>query len=67
MVFHGGEEYEIVFTTNKKNRPKIIQNASLLNTPVIEVGYVVKGNGVFIEKNEKFKLLKNLGWSHFKN
>ncbi|MDH3276517.1 MAG: thiamine-phosphate kinase [Nitrosopumilus sp.] len=67
FVFHGGEEYEIVFTVAKKNKSKIIRNAILSNTPVIEVGQVLKGTGVFIEKNKKLKPLKDLGWRHFKN
>ena len=67
FVFHGGEEYEIVFTVAKKNKSKIIRNAILSSTPIIEVGHVLKGTGVFIEKNKKFKPLKDLGWRHFKN
>lgn len=66
LVFHGGEEYEIVFTVSKKNKSKIFRNAILTNTPIIEVGYVVKGKGVFIEKNKKTTCLKDLGWHHFK-
>jgi thiamine-monophosphate kinase len=66
LVFHGGEEYEIVFTVSKKNKSKIIRNASITNTPIIEVGHVVKGSGVFFERNKKFTPLKDLGWHHFK-
>jgi thiamine-monophosphate kinase len=67
LVFHGGEEYEIVFTVSKKNKSKTIRNAILTKTPIIEIGYLVKGRGVFIEKNKKFVPLKDLGWHHFKN
>jgi thiamine-monophosphate kinase len=66
LVFHGGEEYEFVFTASKKNKSLIKKNASLLKTPVIEIGYVTKGKGVFLEKQEKFVPLKDLGWHHFK-
>lgn len=66
LVFHGGEEYEFVFTTSKKHRILIKKNASMLKTPIIEIGYVTKGNGVFLENQEKFVPLKDLGWHHFR-
>lgn len=66
LVFHGGEEYEFVFTISKKHRTLIKKNASMLKTPIIEIGYVTKGNGVFLENQEKFVPLKDLGWHHFR-
>ncbi len=66
LVFHGGEEYEFVFTTSKKHKLLIKKNASILKTPIIEIGYVTKGKGVFLEKQEKFVPLKDLGWHHFR-
>ncbi|MBI2111601.1 MAG: thiamine-phosphate kinase [Nitrosarchaeum sp.] len=66
LVFHGGEEYEFVFTASKKHRSLIKKDASILKTPIIEIGYVTKGKGVFLEKQEKFVPLKDLGWHHFR-
>ncbi len=66
LVFHGGEEYEFVFTASKKHRSLIKKNASMLKTSIIEIGYVTKGKGVFLEKQEKFVPLKDLGWHHFR-
>ena len=66
LIFHGGEEYEIVFTISKNDKSKTIRNAILTKTPIIEIGYVTKGNGVFIEKDKKSVRLKDLGWHHFK-
>ncbi|MGI0057510.1 MAG: thiamine-phosphate kinase, partial [Nitrosarchaeum sp.] len=66
LVFHGGEEYEFVFTASKKNKSLIKKNALLLKTHIIEIGYVDKGRGVFLEKQEKFIPLKDLGWHHFR-
>ena len=66
LVFHGGEEYEIVFTVPKKYKSKIIQIAKTTKTPIIEIGTVVKGKGVFLEKNEQLVKLKDLGYHHFK-
>ena len=66
LVFNGGEEYEFVFTASKKHRSLIKKNALMLKTPIIEIGYVTKGKGVFLEKQEKFVPLKDLGWHHFR-
>jgi len=37
----------------------------LLKTPIIEIGYVTSGKGVFIQKNNSYVRLKDLGWKHF--
>jgi len=66
LVFHGGEEYEFVFTANPKYRGIILKNAKLLKTPIIEIGHVTSGNGVFVQENDKNIRLKDLGWKHFK-
>ena len=66
LIFHGGEEYEIVFTISKKDKSKTIRNGILAKTPIIEIGYVTKGRGVFIKKDKKSVRLEDLGWHHFK-
>jgi thiamine-monophosphate kinase len=66
LVFHGGEEYEFVFTASKKYMSLIKKNASLSKTHVIEIGYVTNGKGVFLEKQRKQIPLRDLGWHHFK-
>ena len=50
LVFHGGEEYEFVFTTHPKNRDRVKKNAKISKTPIIEIGHVTKGKGVFFTK-----------------
>jgi thiamine-monophosphate kinase len=65
-VFHGGEEYEFIFTVPAKYKKIIIKNAKILKTPIIEIGYVELGKGVYVENNNKTTLLKDLGWKHFK-
>jgi len=65
IVFHGGEEYEFVFTIPSKHK-KRIENSKLLKTPIIEIGYVTSGKGVYLKKNEETTILKDLGWKHFK-
>ena len=66
LVFHGGEEYEFVFTVSAKHRQVIKKNAKFLKIPIIEVGYVTVGNGVFVQENGKNIRLKDLGWMHFR-
>jgi thiamine-monophosphate kinase len=65
-IFHGGEEYEFIFTIPSKYKKNIINNAKLLKTPIIEIGYVTFGKGVYVESNGRKIMLKDLGWKHFK-
>ena len=65
-IFNGGEEYEFVFTVPVKYRKNIIKNAKLSKTPIIEIGYVTSGKGVFLKNNNKNIIVKDLGWKHFK-
>ena len=66
LVFHGGEEYEFVFTADPKNRNAIKKNAKTSKTPIIEIGYVAAGKGVFLESENDTTRLKDLGWDHFR-
>ena len=66
LVFHGGEEYEFVFTVPEKNKSRIKKFALQTNTPIIEIGHVEKGKGVFFKHNGKIVSLRDLGWHHFK-
>jgi thiamine-monophosphate kinase len=65
LVFHTGEEYEIVFTVPAKYKSKINSIAKTTKTPIIEIGKVIKGTGVFVQKDKLVKL-KDLGYHHFK-
>jgi thiamine-monophosphate kinase len=66
LVFHGGEEYEFVFTINPKHKQIVLKNAKLLKVPIIEIGHVTSGSGVFVQENNKNIRLKDLGWKHFR-
>lgn len=66
LIFHGGEEYEFVFTVPKKYRAAIQKSAQLTKTSVLEIGYVEKGSGVFVKKDTTLKRLRDMGWHHFK-
>ena len=64
LVFHTGEEYEIVFTAPAKYKSKIISFAKTSKTPIIEIGKVSRGNGVYIQKDRLVKLADK-GYHHF--
>ncbi|MGY5149459.1 MAG: thiamine-phosphate kinase [Candidatus Nitrosopumilus sp. bin_68KS] len=66
MVFHGGEEYEFVFTVPPKYKEIIKKNASRLKTPIIEIGQVESGNGVFVKEEENYIKIRDSGWKHFR-
>lgn len=66
LVFHGGEEYEFVFTINSKHKKIILKNAKQLRTPIIEIGYVTTGKGVILQRDNKNIPLKDKGWKHFR-
>ncbi len=66
LVFNGGEEFEIVFTTLPKNRSKVTRIASKQKIPLLEIGYVTKGKGVVYVQNGKISKIKDAGWQHLK-
>ena len=66
LVFHGGEEYEFVFTVNPKYKQTILRNSKLHKTPIIEIGYVTNGKGVFLQREDREIILKDSGWKHFR-
>jgi len=65
LVFNGGEEYEIVATVNPSNLKKIKKYAKKNRIKLYEIGYVMKGKGVFFQKNDKLISIKDKGWHHF--
>lgn len=66
IIFDGGEEYEVVFTVSRSNIDKIKEIARKLKVPIIEIGYVKNGKGVFLKEN-KLKRIREEGWQHFKS
>ena len=64
LIFNAGEEYEIVATTSMSNLPKIKKYAKKHRIKLYEIGYVIKGRGVFYKKNGKLIRIKDEGWQH---
>ena len=65
LIFNGGEEYEIIATVNPYNLTKIKKYAKIHHIQLYEIGYVAKGNGVYLQKNGRFIKIKDKGWHHF--
>lgn len=63
LALYGGEEYEIVFCVSRKKAMKIEQACSKAGNPVIQIGIVKKGEGVYL----KGKMLERRGWIHFRS
>lgn len=66
LVFNGGEEYEIVFTVPLKYLAAIRKSAKILKIPIIEIGHVESGKGVYMRENNNQKKIADLGWKHFR-
>ena len=67
LIFHGGEEYEFAFTISQKDKQRVKKNAKLLKIPIIEIGQVTSGKGVFLHQNNNHMIcLEDLGWRHFR-
>ena len=64
LIFNAGEEYEIVATTSVSDLPKIKKYAKKHRIKLYEIGYVIKGRGVFYKKNGKLIRIKDEGWQH---
>lgn len=62
----GGEDYELIFTANKKYISSIQQISKSLNIPITQIGEMVEGSGVSIYKDGyKLSLPEKLGFDHF--
>ena len=66
LIFDGGEEFETVFTVSPRNRLKVIKRAKENQTPLIEIGKVTNGRGVFLKQDSRMVKIKDLGWKHFR-
>ncbi len=63
LALYGGEEYEMVSCISRKKAKKFEQACSKAGNPVIRMGIVRKGEGVYLEG----KMLERRGWIHFRS
>ena len=61
-----GDDYEIIFTSHKKNRSLINKYAKNENLKIQRIGEILKKNqdSCILKGNKKFKINKNLGYTH---
>jgi thiamine-monophosphate kinase len=63
LALHGGEDYELLFTSSAKTRVP----AQIANVPITEIGRIVRGRGIGLTLNNKITRLVPQGWEHFRN
>ena len=65
LIFNG-DDYEIIFTSPKKNRSLINRYAKNKNLKIQRIGKILKKyqDSRIINGNKKFKINKNLGYTH---
>ena len=61
-----GDDYEIIFTSHKKNRSLINKYAKNKNLKIHRIGKILKKHqdSCILKGNQKFKINKNLGYTH---
>ena len=61
-----GDDYEIIFTSHKKNRSLINKYAKNKNIKIQRIGEILKKHqdSCILKGNQKFKINKNLGYTH---
>jgi len=61
-----GDDYEIIFTSHKKNRSLINKYAKNENLKIQRIGEILKKHqdSCILKGNQKFKINKNLGYNH---
>lgn len=62
IVFNGGEEYETVFTVRPGHEEEVVRSAREFKVPLIRIGHVEGGSGVFME--EGGQRIEDRGWKH---
>ena len=65
-IFSNGDDYQFLFTSNKKNRPLIEFISKKEKGKISKIGHITKVKNIIFEyKTEKFKLnAKNMGYRH---
>ena len=61
-----GDDYEIIFTSHKKNRSSITRYSKNNNLKIQRIGRILKkySDSCILKGNKKFKINKSLGYTH---
>ena len=60
-----GDDYEILFTSEKTNREEILEISKQEKVPISEIGNIIKGDEVQIITPEGVSLKASAGYQHF--
>jgi len=65
-IFSNGDDYQVLFTSNKKNRKKIYLLSKKIKTKITRIGHINnKKDIIFTYNNKKFKAEpKKMGYTH---
>ncbi len=65
-IIFNGDDYEIIFTSHKKNRSSITQYSKNNNLKIQRIGKILKKHqdSHILKGNKKFRINKNLGYTH---
>lgn len=63
-VLHGGDDYELMFTVNRKFYQKFERLAKIRKFRIFRIGEVVNGSKIILEMGGKNKILKPAGFIH---
>ena len=65
-IFSRGDDYQVLFTSKRKFRSKIISLSKKLNTKITKIGFIKKDKNIVFKYNmNKFKLnSKKMGYIH---
>ena len=65
-IIFNGDDYEIIFTSNKKNRSSITRYSKNNNLKIQRIGKILKKHrdSCILKGNKKFKINKNPGYIH---
>jgi thiamine-monophosphate kinase len=66
-AYISGEDYELCFTSDKKNRSNIVSLTEALNIPLTRIGYCKKGSGILYNAQQQILSQKVLGYDHFQS
>ncbi|MEX0300658.1 MAG: thiamine-phosphate kinase [Kordiimonas sp.] len=67
LVWSGGDDYEILFTSPRSNRQQIEQLSSEVAVPITRIGTVEQGEGVrLVDQSGNLVQVKNVGFQHFR-
>jgi thiamine-monophosphate kinase len=66
FVLFGGEDFELLFTLKSQCLTRVKRALKRVGTSMTVVGEVLKGKGVYLEKDSEMRELPDRGYEHFR-